>query len=180
MIWLWTGLSLKRMKERLYWLAAFTHLSDFCFSVGQNWMRWICSDGRSPSGPLWARGRNRAVPPDGFPGELGVICRARPRSALSHPSGGASASLTSSTPIQARAYGNQEFSPVLFEPRGNNSYLSLWKVVDFPILGSWVLIKKQQGKETPHIWQCEIKPPHCTFFFKNLRRLAFYFCQGKV
>lgn len=141
-------------------------------------MRWICCDGRSPSRPPGARGR--AEPLDGFPGELGVICRARPRSALGHPfTGGASASVTSSTPIELRAYGNQELSPVLFEPRGNNSYLSLWKVVGFPALGSRVLIKKQ-GKKPPTSDNVKyLKPPQCTFFSQTLEDLLFIFVKEK-
>lgn len=143
-------------------------------------MRWICSDGGSPSGSPQARGRSKAEPLDGFPGERGVIYRARSRSALGHPStAGVSASLSSSTPMELRAYGNQELSPVQFEPRGNNSYLSLWKVVDFPTLGSWVLIKKQQGKKPPTSDNVKyLKPPHCTFFQKS-QKTCFLFLSRK-
>lgn len=168
MIWLWTWLVLKRNNkgEAESWLAAFLSPSSFLLfswpELDEMDLLWW----QIPIGT--PRGRSRAEPLDGFPGELGVICRARPRSALGHPfTGGASASVTSSTPIESRAYGNQELSPVLFEPRGNNSYLSLWKVVGFPALGSRVLIKKQQGKKPPTSDNVKyLKPPQCTFFHK--------------
>lgn len=67
----------------------------------------------------------------------------------------------------------------LFEPRGNNSYLSLWKVVDFSTLGSWVLIKKQQRKKPPTSDNVKyLKPPHCTFFRKP-SKTCFLFLSRK-
>lgn len=181
MIWLWTWLVFKKNKGKAVSTSCFP--SPFRFLL----FSWAELDEMDlfwwqvPIGTPMSQGQEQSWAPGWLPWGAGMICKARPRSALGHPSGGASASLTSSTPIQSRAYGNREFSPVLFEPRGNNSYLSLWKVVDFPTLGSWLLIKKQQGKETPHTWQCEIfKASTLHIFFKNLRRLAFYFCQGKV
>jgi len=81
--------------------------------------------GGSPLGPPRTRGRSGAEPLAGFLGEPGVVCGAGGDAALGHPSAGHQLLPPPLPPLELRAYGNRELSPVLFQPHGNNSSLSL-------------------------------------------------------
>lgn len=54
----------------VFFVVVSPHLSDFCFSVGRSCARWTCSDGGSPLGPPWTRGRSGAELPQGAGGGL--------------------------------------------------------------------------------------------------------------
>lgn len=145
-------------------LLLFPCIFVFRFSVGWRRIRWICSDEgpyQDPHGPgagaelsLWLAFLGSRGGLQGQEVMQGTPPQGISVSHLLHP-------------LELKTYGNRELGPILFKPHGNNAYLSLFKVDDFPTPGSWVLIKKTTKKKNPISENVKyLKPPHCTFFQK--------------
>lgn len=181
MIWLWTWLVIK--KKKAWILTSYFPFLGCCFRPSSLFLVFrqleLCEMDLFWWGSQWEPPWTRSGTELSFLGEPGVFCRARRWCCPGSPLHRASASPTSSTPLNWGLMVIGSFVPSCSSHVGT---IPIYHFEKWMIFQSWLVgsDEKKNKKKTPTSENVKYLKLLCCTFFQKPWDLLFFFCQGKI